>query len=421
MDNKFQAKGFLVWGICALFFLYEFFLRTVIGTYQHPVMQDLDITSFQFSVLSTTTFALILGTAQIPLGFIVSNIGLKKSLATGSLICAIASIGFAYSYNYPMAVFYRMLMALGASFGFICLLVSVYDWMPHRYSAVFIGLSQFIGTLGPMISAGPLETMSESQSINWRFVFLTLSGIGFALFVLVFLFVDNNQEKSGRNIILQKPEKLINSLKRLFTNRQAIYIALVTGGLYFAIEYLSANEGRSFLLLKGVSLQSASYMITISWIGYAIGCPLLGALSDIFERRKALLSLSGVLGLLSIISILYLPGEITLFVAFFMLGISAAGQSIGYANIAEQFNKQFTAIAFGFNNAVVAIIAAINAPTIGLLIDRSKQAGAISLGDYRFVFSILVITILAALLISVFLLKETYCKSAAEFTVLKLK
>ncbi|MBL4819043.1 MAG: MFS transporter [Deltaproteobacteria bacterium] len=404
-----------------LFFLYAFFLRTVIGTYQHPVMQDLDITSFQFSLLSTTTFGLIYGFILIPIGFFIDYIGLKKSLIVGALVCAIASIGFAYSYNYPTAVFYRMLMAFGASFAFLCLLVSIYDWMPRRYSALFIGLSQLIGTLGPMIAAGPLESMSESQSINWRFVFLSLSSIGFALFFLIFLFVDNNQEKSGKNIILRKPGKLISSLKRLFTNTQAIYITLISAGLYFSIEYLSENEGRDFLLLRGISLNSASYMITISWIGYAIGCPLLGFLSDIFERRKTIISLSAALGLASIIAILYLPEELTLQVAFFALGISAAGQSICFATMAEQFKTQFTAIAFGFNNAVIAIIAAINAPAIGLLLDRSKQAGAVSLGDYQLIFSILIITILAALLISVFLLKETYCKSAAEFTVLKPK
>ncbi|WP_367608019.1 hypothetical protein [Legionella sp. W05-934-2] len=43
------------------------------------------------------------------------------------------------------------------SFGFICLLISVYDWLPRKNAALFIGLSQFIGTMGPMLAAGPLD------------------------------------------------------------------------------------------------------------------------------------------------------------------------------------------------------------------------------------------------------------------------
>ena len=144
IDNQFKAKGFLVWGICALFFLYEFLLRTVIGTYQHPVMQDLNLTSFQFSLLSTTIFFLIYGAMQIPAGLIVDKIGLKKALIIATLTCTISSVGFAYSQSYPMAIFYRMVMGFGASFGFICLLISVHDWMPHKYSAIFIGLSQLV-------------------------------------------------------------------------------------------------------------------------------------------------------------------------------------------------------------------------------------------------------------------------------------
>ena len=200
LDNKLKAKGFLVWGICALFFLYDFFLRTVIGTYQHPIMKDFDLKSFQFSLLSTTLFFVIYGVMQIPVGLIVDNIGLKKSLIIGSICCTISSIGFAYSNSYTMAIAYRMMMGFGSSFGFICLLISVHDWMPHRYSAVFIGLSQFIGTLGPMFAAGPLNNISESTDVSWRLIFLCLGVIGVLLAILIFFFVENNQQKAGKYI-----------------------------------------------------------------------------------------------------------------------------------------------------------------------------------------------------------------------------
>ena len=55
-DNTLQLKGFIVWGVCALFFLYEFFLRTVMGSYQAAIMQDLHLTSFEFSIFSPCGF-----------------------------------------------------------------------------------------------------------------------------------------------------------------------------------------------------------------------------------------------------------------------------------------------------------------------------------------------------------------------------
>lgn len=418
-ENKLQAKGFLVWGICALFFLYEFLLRTIIGTYQHPLMHDLQLTSFQFSLLSTTIFLLIYGCMQIPVGLIVDNIGIKKSLMIGSVCCAISSIGFAYADSYAIALVYRMLMGFGASFGFICLLISVHDWMPHQYRGVFIGLSQFVGTLGPMIAAGPLESLSENTGISWRIIFTCLFLLGCVLTALIFLFVENNNQKAGKYLVLYKSEKLSTSVLRLFSRIQPWYIAILSTSLYFTIEYLSENEGRSFLALKGISSSNAGYMITIAWIGYALGCPLFGLLSDILERRKRILSLCSVLALISVILLLYSPEKLHLQIAFFMLGVSASGQSIGFATIAEQFKKQFIAVGFGLNNAMIMIISAINAPVIGLLLDNTKNADGLSLEGYQSVFTILIIIAALAVIISTFFIKETYCKSLVDFTILK--
>lgn len=419
-EHTLQAKGFLVWGICALFFLYEFFLRTIMGSYQHAVMQDLSLTSLQFSLLSTTLFFLMYGGMQIPVGLIVDNIGLKKSMTAGALCCALSCIGIAYAGDYTTALIYRTLMGLGASFGFICLLISVHDWMPHKYSAIFIGLSQLIGTLGPMLAAGPVETLSHHSGISWRDIFFILSIVGVALVLLIMLFVENNHQKSGEYTILYKPEKIGTSFARLFSHTQPWFIAVLSACLYFTIEYLSDNEGRAFIMLKGISSHNAGYMITTAWVGYAIGCPLLGFLSDIWERRKTLLSISAWLAVISIILLLYSSHTYLLKMGFFMLGISAAGQSIGFALIAEQFKKQFVAVGFGLNNAILTLFSAVTAPTLGFLLDHTRHHGTpLSLSNYVSVFYILVVIACTALIVSLFFVKETYCKSAVDFTVLR--
>ena len=420
-NNELKAKGFLVWCVCALFFLYEFFLRTVIGTFQHPLMYDLEISSFQFSLLSTTVFLFIYGIMQIPIGLVVDNLGLKKSLSIGAAICSCSAIGFSYSHSYSIAIFFRMFMGLGASFGFISLLVAVHDWMPRKYSALFIGLSQFIGTLGPMLAAGPLETLILSGNVDWRFVFLILGFVGIIILILIVLFVENNQHKAGQYIILHRPAEAKASILRLFFRMQPWYIAILSACLYFSIEYLSENEGRSLLSLKGVEAGFASYMITISWLGYAIGSPILGFLSDLTQRRQNILILSSMLGILAISMIVFAEQQYLLITAFFILGVSASGQSVGFAIIAEQFKKQFIAVGFGLNNAMITILSSINAPLIGLLLDSRKVDGALSLHDYHVTFSILIAISILGFIISTFFIKETYCKSSVDFTYLNTK
>lgn len=422
-DNKFQVKGFLVWGICALFFLYEFFLRTVLGTYQKDIMQDLSLNSFQFSFLSTAVFLLVYGIMQIPAGLIVDNIGIKKSLLIGCISCSLSCFGFASSQSFEVAVIFRIIMGFGASFGFLCLLMAVRDWMPLKYIGVFIGLSTFTGTIGPMIAAGPLSEIlgSKETSISWSALFYLLGFIGLIISVISFLFAENNQQKKGSYTILYKSESISTSIKKLFYNPQPWLIALSSLCLYFSIEYLTENEGRSFLALKNISAESASYMITISWLGYAIGCPLLGFISDIIERRKIILQLSSLIALTATLLILYSTNKLYIQIAFFLLGISASGQTVGFALMAEQFKKQFVAVGFGLNNAMMTVVSAVIALIIGFMLDSAKTKGFLILEDYLFVFNILIALSVGAIILSTFYIKETYCKSIVNYTILKTK
>lgn len=421
IENQFKIKGFIVWFVCAVFFMYEFLLRTVIGTFQHHLMTDLHLTSFQFSLLSTTIFLLIYGFMQIPVGIIVENIGLKRSLFFASVVCGFAALAFSYTHGFHLALLYRMLMGLGASFGFICLLMSVTDWMPRRYSAIFIGLSQFIGTMGPMGAAGPLASLSESGGVTWRAIFFGLGVIGMIIAVLVLLFVENNQHESGKYIVLAKPEKILLSLKRLFSRFQPWVIAISATCIYFSIEYLTENEGRIFLHLKGISLQSASNMLTISWIGFAVGCPLVGFLSDFYERRKSIISGCSFIGLLAICVVVFNSDKFLLQLAFFFLGIGASGISVSYAITAEQFKPQFVAVGFGLTNAVIMSISAINAPLLGVLLDHVAAGGQATVQNYQHVFYTLIGIGGVGVIASLFFIKETFCKSAVDFTVLKPK
>ncbi len=419
-DRPFTLIGTLVWIICALFFMYEFLLRTIIGTFQHPIMYDLHITRFEFAVLSTTAYMLVYGFMQVPVGIIADRLGLKKTVLFGVSVCLISCIGFAFTHYFYMAIGFRLLMGFGSSFGFICLLVAVYDWMPNRYSALFIGLSQFIGTMGPMLAAGPVNSLASGESpISWHAVFISLGVFGIFLSLLIIFFVKSNQDKAGKFIILRKPGPISQDLKRIFSNSQVWIIAIYSSCIYFAIEYLSENEGKTFIMMNGYSSNFASFMITISWLGYAIGCPLLGFLSDFYVRRKGVMVGAAICGLLSVVTIFYFPfSRLILFSAFFLLGIGASGQSVGFAIMREQCKRGYLAAGLGFNNAAIAFLASLNAPLLGLLLAHFSQGEPISLSDYHWAFSLIVLLVLCSSVLAIFFIKETFCKSVGEPTLL---
>lgn len=388
------------------------------GSYQNPIITDLDLTPVKFSLLSSTLFLAIYGIMQIPVGIIVDHIGLKKSLFLASITCGLSCMIFSYSGNYQMAVISRIIMGFGSSFGFICLLIAVYEWMPQKHNGFFIGFSQFIGTLGPMLSAGPIENLSHSNNIDWRNIFFICSISGFLISILVILFVENKRKKSLKQIILTRPENTSSSLRKLFSRSQPWYIALLASCLYFSVEYLSENEGRNFLIEKNIGNLEAAYIITISWLGYAFGAPLLGFISDYIERRKIILIISAYISLISILVIFFSSQIIHVFIAFFFLGISASGQSIAFANIAEQFKNKFTAIGFGLCNFMIMTIAAINAPILAYVTDIGARNTDMISNKYDYIFLFLIFVSILAIILSSLFVKETFCKSAVESTII---
>ncbi|MGB0935093.1 MAG: MFS transporter [Alphaproteobacteria bacterium] len=418
-STNFTFKGIIVWLICAVFFLYEFLLRTVVGTFQHPIMYDLDLSAIEFALISSTAYLAIYAIMQIPVGLIVDRIGLKNSLLIGASICAASSIGFSYVDSYLWAIILRFSTGFGSSFGFICLLVAVYEWLPRKYIAFLVGVSQFIGTMGPMIAAGPFEYIAETGNIDWRTIFYALGFFGIILTVLIALYVSNNQEKSGQYTVLKRPDGITKILAALLTNRQAWIIAVFSGCIYFSLEYLSENDGKNFLISKGLPSTLSAFMITFSWLGYALACPVLGSLSDYFKRRKPFMVISAFLGTSGLVGIVFCSQEAFLAASFFLLGIGAAGQSLGFVAMSEQFKPTHLAAGLSFNNGILMMLSAVNAPVIGSILEHIKIGTYPSMDDYQFAFSFLIAAMSISIILSTYFFRETYGKSQADYTYLK--
>ncbi|WP_019216654.1 MFS transporter [Legionella tunisiensis] len=396
--------------------MYEFLLRTVVGTFQIQLMDDLSLTPMTFSLLSATGYLVIYGLMQIPVGIIAARFGLKRVLFIAVIFCAGSTMCFSLAHHFSVAMMCRILMGFGSSFGFICLLIAVYDWMPRKNIALFIGISQFIGTLGPMLAAGPLNSLSQTSVTGWRGLFFGMAIIGIFIAGLTLLFVENNRNNRGKFIILTRPAKVSTNLLRIMSQKQVWYIALFSGFVYFAIEYFSENIGVEFLIKKGFSPSFSSYMITLAWLGYALSCPLLGFISDKIQRRKPVMLASAVIAFVSLIGIIYFPlGKIGIGFCFVLLGLSAGGQSIGFVVIAEQCKENYLAVGLGFNNAMIAVFSSIGAPLVGSMLSHPAQ-----IQNYKEALFILILFSIAAILISAFAIKETFGKSVRENTVLSL-
>lgn len=420
-NEQASLKGLSVWIVCVLFYLYEFLLRTILGTFQTPITLDLNLNPLNFALLSSTAFLFIYGIMQVPVGAILGKFGLKKGLFFAAVICTLSTLGFALSSNYEVALLLRSLMGLGSAFGFIGVLYALYDWMPYKNIAFYIGISQFLGTLGPMAAGGPLSALAHSSSISWRVIFFALSIMGFILALLIVFFVDKNRKIEGGFFILKKPRQITKELVAMMRDKQVWYIALYCAFNYFSLEYLSENECKNLLMAKGFSSNFSSYMITLAWLGFAIGSPICGYFSDKVSKRKPFLLLSSAFVLFSLTLIIYLPlSEIGISILFLMFGMGVGGGTLGIVIMGEQFQSQQVSTGLGVNNSFAILFVSLLAPCISFLLTFIAKGTVYSLVDFQYAFLVLVLLPLLSL-ITLFKIKETFAKSSKELIILKLK
>ena len=416
--------GLVIWALAALFFLYEFFLRTFVGSVAHQVIPDLHLNAETFSILGSAYYVAY-GVMQIPVGILADKLGVKRIMIFATLVCAGATFLFAHSSGFVGALFSRLLMGFGSSFAFVCLLVIVVTWFPRKFFGFFAGSSQFIGTMGPLLAGGPLIALMAQYHQTWR---VALSGIGLfgVVLAILILFIVKNKPRDAEKtlIVLQHEVPLKISLMRLVRNKQAWMVALYSATVYTSMALLGAIWGTEYLQVRGLTQVVAANIISLSWLGYAIGCPLLGALSDIAKRRKPTLVACGVLGLVATAMITYLPlGHMAWCygLLFFMLGMAAAGQNVGFAAITEHVDLQTRATALGLNNGAITLSAALIPPLASYFVYLSAGEHATHLLPDNFIvgFSIMPILFAISIIVSLFYFKETYCRPQKEAIILK--
>jgi len=421
-DRKVTFFGLFIWTLAALFFLYEFFLRTFIGTIADELIHSFHVTPVQLSIIGSAYY-LTYSLMQIPVGLMTDRFGVRRLLMFATLTCVAGVFAFSFSHSFYMAVISRFLMGFGSSFGFICLLVLALNWFPQDNFGFFSGLSQFLGAIGPLIAGAPLVWVLQDAHDNWR---LVLSGIGFfgvALAVFIAIFVRNHPKRLAyRTVFLERTDSLWQRLLRLLKNGQTWAIVFYSGFVYVSLVLLGAVWGTEYLEAKGFPQSTAAFIASLVWLGLAVGCPVFGFISDRIRRRKPIMVLCGGFGIFVSLAIIYWPAHHAFVFEslFFCLGVAGAGQSLAFATIAEHSERSLHATAMSLNNSMLMFFSTILVPAIGVIIEYSVH---LSSGltktvyhphDFVLGFLSMPLFYVVATLISMLGIKETYCRQQHE-------
>lgn len=420
--RKVTFSGLCIWAIALLFYLYEFFLGVFTGTLASELMDSFQIGPEQFSIIGSAYY-FVYGCMQFPVGYLVERFGSRKSLCFASFICAFGTLWFSFASTFYGALLGRMLMGFGASFGFISILVLSLNWFPRKHFGLFTGLTQFLGTIGPLLAGGPLALAMLRLGNEWRFIFTLLSGIGFLIWLLILFFVRNKPKKDERAIVHLTPlsSSLIKELPSLFKIPSIWSIVIFGALIYASLPLLGAFWGTSYLQTRGFSKAPAAFIISLVWLGMAIGAPLYGKLSDALRRRKPLFIFSASIGLIGSLALLFCPTNAYFLVILFIIfiGLAGAGQAITFPTIAELVPSKYHASSLGLNNFFVVFSGAILPPFVSSIIQSASSGETLTQTGFTLGLTVMPLLFLLALVVGLFTVKETFCRQQREVHPIK--
>ena len=414
------ARAWFIWSLSALAFGYAFFQRVAPSVMISDLMAEFAISGAVLGYLSALYFYPYV-LLQVPLGALLDRLGARRMLTIAISIAAIGSLLFGSAQSIEQAYVGRALVGVGSAVGFLGSLTLAAKWFPPHRFALLTGLTMLVAMASGIGAQAPLAALIEQ--IGWRNAMYAGGAFAGVLAVTIAMFVRNEPNRSTHAPAepTQTWAGVWLGLKQAIGRREVWLIALVATAMSGPMLAFGGLWGVPYMMAEyGLQRPDAAFFVSVLLMGWAVGAPLAGWLSDLIGRRKSPILIAAVIETLLMSAIAFIPGLplwLTIIILF-GIGVSGAGMAITFALGREVNEPAIQGTVNGIINAMTVASGAILQPVIGLLLDWQWDgamvdgARAYSTQDYRVAFISLVAWSFLAVL-AVLPLRETFCKQIA--------
>lgn len=404
--QKLQPSSVVAWLLCALFYFYQYATRSAPG-----VMQDQLTTTWGGNHIGSMIAAYYVAYAATALaaGLLLDRYGAARiipySVALVVLGCAIFAQG---SQTAGMLGF--VLQAIGAVFSFVGAAYVAGRYLPASMFALFMGLTQCLGMLGAAFGSKPVQMAIDPQgafAISWQRMWLIFAVIGSVLVAATWIMLPRDKSDGSSRTARSASSHLLAPFAVVLGNIQS-WLAGLIGGFLFVPTTIGAMVWATSFLHNGehLSMAGAASDASMVPIGWVIGCPLLGYISDRIGRRKPVLVGGALIMLAAAMAAVYLPeAALPRYVVPLALGIGSGAAMIPFTMIKEANPPEVKGTAAGVMNFLVFMVTGIMSPFVAHMMTPASGSG-LSLHDFQQGFAPLIVGIVLSIGLSL-VIKET--------------
>ena len=378
------------WATGAMFFFYAWILRVAPSVMIDELMRDFAVGAAAVGNLSAFYFYGYAG-MQIPVGLLMDRFGPRRLMTLAALGCAAGCVLFALAPTLWALSLGRFLIGATAAFSLVGAMTVAGQWFPPSRFALLSGLAMMLGMAGGVFGQAPLRLLVDQ--LDWRQASLAMAGGGVLLALAVVVTVRDRFRPSG------SLRQVMAGLGQVGRNRQTWLIAIAGLGTTGPLLGFAGLWGVPFLALtQGIDRTAAAGVTSMVFIGWGVGAPVVGWLSDRFRRRKPPFVAGLMLTALAMAGLAWAPGLPLWAVSAlcFLCGFGGSGQIVGFAAVRELNPPAAGGAALGIVNGVVTGAGALYQPLLGWLLDLAwtgEMAGGVrvyTVAAYSTAFSVLV-------------------------------
>jgi len=370
--KEFRVNVIAYWIVAlgALFYFYEYFLRITPSVIQPELMASFHMDATQFGQLSAFYFYAYTP-MQLVVGLLIDRFKLRNILSMATFSCVLGTYLISATNHYSVAEFGRFLQGFGSAFAFVGALKLAAMWLPVRRFGFFSGACAALGFFGAACGQMLLTTFVEHS--GWHAVLRLFAFAGILLMIALFFCVREN-----KNSICHSP-----NIKLSFNDFFSQIIAIIklprlwVAGILSALMFMPTTVfaglwGIPYLCkLHDYTRVQAGVASAMIFLGWAVGAPLQGYISDLLQSRVRVIMVGAFIGAILSTVVLYDASlsYVTVCALFFFFGIASSSQVLTFAVARDLSSAAIAGSAIAFVNTLAMVGGFVFQRGVGQVLD----------------------------------------------------
>ncbi len=316
--------------LSAFLLFYKYIVQVFPGLITNEIMSIFHVSgAFAGFLVGVIFYFIVVG--QLTSGVLLDRFGFRLISALSLVVSAIGLILFASTSDLTTAFIARALMGFGVSFATVSYLKAVSIWCKPEnfaFASSFLATAAMLGAI-----AGEAPVAYLFHEIGWRNGLYFCAVLGIFMAVIYYIVV-RDKNPDNKYLTPAKNDKAnLNDFLFVIKKKENWLLTIYSGSAFVAVDAFAGLWGNNYLReLYDFTHTQAAGLISLIFLGMAIGAPLLGYLSSRLDVRKAIMVICQSIAIIALMISFYVPMPHYLVgVMLFLFGLTAVAFMLSFA------------------------------------------------------------------------------------------